>query len=35
MALPDLDLLSHLPPRLIAVAERYLKAIPLVRDRLD
>jgi sphinganine-1-phosphate aldolase len=35
MALPDLDLLSHLPPRLLAVAERYLKAIPLVRDRLD
>lgn len=35
MALPDLNLLSHLPPRLVAVAERYLKAIPLVRDRLD
>lgn len=35
MALPDLDLLSYVPPRLLAVAERYLKAIPLVRDRLD
>src|SRR5512140_2612634 len=35
MALPNLDLLSHLPPQLLAVAERYLKAIPLVRSRLD
>ncbi|WP_224248511.1 pyridoxal phosphate-dependent decarboxylase family protein [Hyalangium gracile] len=35
MALPDLHLLSKLPPRLVAKAERYLKAIPLVRDRLD
>jgi len=35
MALPDLNLLSHVPPRILAVAERYLKAIPLVRDRLD
>ncbi len=35
MALPDLDLLTYLPPRLLAVAERYLKAIPLVRSRLD
>jgi sphinganine-1-phosphate aldolase len=35
MELPDLELLSHLPPRLLAVAERYLKAIPLVRSRLD
>lgn len=35
MALPDLNLLSHVPPRLLAVAERYLKAIPLVRNRLD
>jgi glutamate/tyrosine decarboxylase-like PLP-dependent enzyme len=35
MALPDLDLLSHVPPRILAVAERYLKAIPLVRNRLD
>ncbi len=35
MALPDLDLLSYVPPRILAVAERYLKAIPLVRDRLD
>jgi glutamate/tyrosine decarboxylase-like PLP-dependent enzyme len=35
MALPDLNLLSHVPPRLLKVAERYLKAIPLVRDRLD
>jgi len=35
MALPDLDLLTYLPPRLLAVAERYLKALPLVRDRLD
>jgi len=35
MALPDLDLLSYVPPRILAVAERYLKAIPLVRERLD
>jgi glutamate/tyrosine decarboxylase-like PLP-dependent enzyme len=35
MALPDLDLLNYLPPRLLAVAERYLKAIPGVRSRLD
>ncbi|MBN1207858.1 MAG: aminotransferase class V-fold PLP-dependent enzyme [Myxococcaceae bacterium] len=35
MELPNLDLLSHLPPRLLAVAERYLKAIPGVRQRLD
>ncbi|MDY7232423.1 pyridoxal phosphate-dependent decarboxylase family protein [Hyalangium rubrum] len=35
MALPDLDLLSHLPPRVLAVAERYLKAIPMVRERLE
>jgi glutamate/tyrosine decarboxylase-like PLP-dependent enzyme len=35
MALPDLDLLNHLPPRLLAVAERYLKAIPMVKSRLD
>ncbi|HYH96839.1 MAG TPA: aspartate aminotransferase family protein, partial [Hyalangium sp.] len=35
MALPDLDLLSYVPPRILAVAERYLKAIPLVRNRLD
>lgn len=35
MALPDLKLLSIVPPRVLAVAERYLKAIPLVRDRLD
>ena len=35
MALPDLDLLSYVPPRLLAVAERYLKAIPVVRGRLD
>ncbi len=35
MALPDLNLLSHVPPRLLAVAERYLKALPGVRARLD
>lgn len=35
MALPDLKLLSIVPPRLLAVAERYLKAIPGVRNRLD
>jgi glutamate/tyrosine decarboxylase-like PLP-dependent enzyme len=32
MQLPDF--LSYVPPRLAAVAERYLKAVPLVRDRL-
>jgi sphinganine-1-phosphate aldolase len=35
MALPDLNLLNHLPPRLLAVAERYLKAIPGVKGLLD
>jgi sphinganine-1-phosphate aldolase len=35
MALPDLHLLSYVPPRLLAVAEKYLKVLPLVRDRLD
>jgi sphinganine-1-phosphate aldolase len=35
MALPNLDLLSYLPPKLLAVAERYLKAIPGVRGLVD
>jgi glutamate/tyrosine decarboxylase-like PLP-dependent enzyme len=33
MQLPDF--LSYVPPRLAAVAERYLKALPMVRDRLN
>ncbi len=32
MQLPDF--LSYVPPRLAAVAERYLKTLPMVRDRL-
>ncbi|MCP3062324.1 aminotransferase class V-fold PLP-dependent enzyme [Myxococcus sp. K38C18041901] len=38
MALPDpksLNLLNHVPPRLLSAAERYLKAVPLVRDLLS
>ncbi|MCE9667144.1 aminotransferase class V-fold PLP-dependent enzyme [Myxococcus stipitatus] len=38
MALPDpksLSLLNHVPPRLLAAAERYLKAVPGVRDLLS
>lgn len=38
MALPDpksLKLLNHVPPRLLSAAERYLKAVPLVRDLLS
>ncbi|XXF75657.1 aminotransferase class V-fold PLP-dependent enzyme [Myxococcaceae bacterium GXIMD 01537] len=36
MALPDIgmNLLNHVPPRLLSVAERYLKAVPLVRNAL-
>ncbi|HSP78986.1 MAG TPA: aminotransferase class V-fold PLP-dependent enzyme, partial [Myxococcaceae bacterium] len=36
MELPELgaSLLNHVPPRLLAAAERYLKNVPLVRDRL-
>ncbi|NMO18911.1 aminotransferase class V-fold PLP-dependent enzyme [Pyxidicoccus fallax] len=38
MALPDpksLRLLNHVPPRLLSKAERYLKAVPMVRDLLS
>jgi glutamate/tyrosine decarboxylase-like PLP-dependent enzyme len=38
MALPDLKsmrLLNHVPPRLLSRAERYLKAVPMVRDLLS
>ncbi|NVJ20356.1 MULTISPECIES: pyridoxal phosphate-dependent decarboxylase family protein [Myxococcus] len=38
MALPDpksLKLLNHVPPRLLSAAERYLKAVPVVRDLLS
>ncbi|MBZ4415795.1 aminotransferase class V-fold PLP-dependent enzyme [Myxococcus sp. RHSTA-1-4] len=38
MALPDLKsmrLLNHVPPRLLSKAERYLKAVPMVRDLLS
>ncbi|MFP2906658.1 pyridoxal phosphate-dependent decarboxylase family protein [Pyxidicoccus sp. 3LFB2] len=38
MALPDLkslSLLNHVPPRLLSAAERYLKAVPKVRDLLS
>ncbi|MCP3102358.1 aminotransferase class V-fold PLP-dependent enzyme [Myxococcus sp. K15C18031901] len=38
MALPDpksMRLLNHVPPRLLSVAERYLKAVPVVRDLLS
>jgi len=37
MKLPELgtQLLNHVPPRLLSAAERYLKHIPLLRDRLD
>ena len=38
MALPDLKsmrLLNHVPPRLLSAAERYLKAVPKVRDLLS
>jgi glutamate/tyrosine decarboxylase-like PLP-dependent enzyme len=35
MELPNLGPLSYLPPRLLAVVERYLKALPGVRGRLD
>jgi len=38
MALPDLKsmrLLNHVPPRLLSAAERYLKAVPRVRDLLS
>ncbi|HZI12263.1 MAG TPA: aminotransferase class V-fold PLP-dependent enzyme [Myxococcus sp.] len=38
MALPDLKamaLLNHVPPRLLSAAERYLKAVPMVRDLLS
>ncbi|MFP2925644.1 pyridoxal phosphate-dependent decarboxylase family protein [Pyxidicoccus sp. 3LG] len=38
MALPDpksLSLLNHVPPRLLSAAERYLKAVPMVRDLLS
>jgi sphinganine-1-phosphate aldolase len=38
MALPDLkalNLLNHVPPRLLSAAERYLKAVPKVRDLLS
>jgi glutamate/tyrosine decarboxylase-like PLP-dependent enzyme len=37
MKLPELgtQLLNHVPPRLLTAAERYLKNIPLLRDRLD
>jgi len=37
MKLPELgtQLLNHVPPRLLSAAERYLKNIPLLRDRLD
>ncbi|MCP3142655.1 pyridoxal phosphate-dependent decarboxylase family protein [Pyxidicoccus xibeiensis] len=38
MALPDpksLRLLNHVPPRLLSAAERYLKAVPMVRDLLS
>ncbi|WP_164016861.1 pyridoxal phosphate-dependent decarboxylase family protein [Pyxidicoccus trucidator] len=38
MALPDLKslrLLNHVPPRLLSAAERYLKAVPKVRELLS
>ncbi|MCY1014966.1 pyridoxal phosphate-dependent decarboxylase family protein [Pyxidicoccus sp. MSG2] len=38
MALPDpksLRLLNHVPPRLLSAAERYLKAVPMVRELLS
>ncbi|GHG72766.1 aminotransferase class V-fold PLP-dependent enzyme [Comamonas sp. JC664] len=38
MALPDLKslrLLNHVPPRLLSAAERYLKAVPGVKDLLS
>lgn len=38
MALPDpksLRLLNHVPPRLLSKAERYLKAVPMVRELLS
>ncbi|ADO70873.1 pyridoxal phosphate-dependent decarboxylase family protein [Stigmatella aurantiaca] len=35
MELPNLDLLTHVPQRWLEVAEKYLKAIPQVRARLD
>ncbi len=37
MALPDIgmNLLNRVPPRLLSVAERYLKAVPLVRNALS
>jgi glutamate/tyrosine decarboxylase-like PLP-dependent enzyme len=37
MKLPELgtQLLNHVPPRLLTAAERYLKKLPLLRDRLD
>ena len=38
MALPDpksMRLLNHVPPRLLSAAERYLKAVPMVRELLS
>ncbi|HZH77771.1 MAG TPA: aspartate aminotransferase family protein, partial [Archangium sp.] len=37
MDLPELgtNLLNRMPPRLLSVAERYLKNVPLLRDRLS
>ncbi len=37
MKLPELgtQLLNHVPPRLLSAAERYLKHLPLLRNRLD
>ncbi|WP_434383977.1 pyridoxal phosphate-dependent decarboxylase family protein [Melittangium boletus] len=37
MDLPDLEnsLLRHVPPRWISVAERYLKRVPVLRERLE
>ena len=37
MELPELgtNLLNRVPPRLLSLAERYLKGLPLLRDRLS
>lgn len=37
MDLPELgtSLLNHVPPRLLSTAERYLKKVPLLRERLE
>ncbi len=37
MELPEfgMNLLNRVPPRLLEAAERYLKSVPLVRDRLN